>query len=76
MGDDAVGHGVGGDVRCVVTYVGNMGGRLRLIVTECEASVWWCRRYPAHELWIGVDDALRIAVCLRTAIADDPGWAG
>jgi hypothetical protein len=32
--------------------------------------------YVGDELWVGVDDALRVAVGLCTAIAHDPGGAG
>ena len=76
MGDDAVRHGVGGDMGFVVANVGDMSSLLGLVVAEDYGGAWGGRGDVRDELWICVDYALRIAVGLCTTITHDPGSTG
>ena len=76
MSNDAVRHGVGGDVSLVVPDVGYMGCPLRLIISEYDGGSWWGRGDAGDKLRVRVDYTLRIAVGLSTAIAHDPGFTG
>jgi hypothetical protein len=76
VGDDAVRHGVWGDVGLIVPDVSDVGGSLRLIVAEDYGCSRRCRGDASDELGVGVDDTLRIAVGLCTAITHDPGFSG
>ena len=60
----------------VVADVGELGGCLRLVVTEDQSGAWGGLCNVGDELRVGVDDALRVAVGLCAAIAHDPGDAG
>ena len=71
-----VGHAARGYVSRIVADVGELGSCLRLVVTEDQSSAGGCLCDMGDELRVGVDDALRVAVGLCTAIAHDPGGAG
>ena len=76
VGDDAVRHAAWGYVGRIVADVGQLGGCLRLIVTEDQCSPWGSWGNVGDELRVGVYYALRVAVGLCADIAHDPGSAG
>jgi hypothetical protein len=60
----------------VVPDVSDIGCPLRLVVIDDDGGSGRGRGYAVDELRVGVDDTLRIAVGLGTAIAHDPGFTG
>ena len=76
MGNDAVRHAVRGYVRCVVTDVGELGGGLRLVVTKYQSGSGRGGGDAVNDLGVRIDNSLREAVGLGSAIAHDPGFTG
>jgi hypothetical protein len=76
MGDDTVRHGVGGDMGFVVADVGDMRSLLGLVVSEDDGGTGRGLCDVRDELRICVDDTLRVAFGLCSAIAHDPGSTG
>ena len=76
VSNNAIRHGVGGDVGLVVTDVSYVCCPLRLIVAEYNGGSGRGRGDAGDQLGVIVDDTLRIAVGLSTTIAHDPGFTG